>query len=76
MTPISFLVRISSPSFLGGTHNIYFISEKWKTIRHTRRLAFSSMFSSIVLLSYIAVYAEAQRYAEDWKEYRAVAVAN
>ena len=48
--------------------NIDFISEKWRTIRRTRRLASIHKISSIEPLIYVAVYAEAQRQAEDEKE--------
>ena len=48
--------------------NIDFISEKWRTIRRTRKLAYVHMLSSVVPLIYVAVYAEAQRQAKDEKE--------
>ena len=48
--------------------NIDFISEKWRSIRRTRRLAYIHTISSIVPLIYVAVYAEAQRQAQDEKE--------
>lgn len=48
--------------------NIDFITEKWRTIRYTRKLANIHMLSSVVPLIYVAVYAEAQREAKDDKE--------
>lgn len=49
-------------------NSIDFISEKWRTIGRTRKLAYIHMASSLVPLVYVAVYAEAQRQAKDDKE--------
>ena len=49
-------------------HNIDFISEKWRTVRRTRTLAYVHMISSVVPCFYVAVYAEAQRQNKDSKE--------
>ena len=49
-------------------HNIDFISEKWRTVRRTRKLAYAHLVSSVVPCLYVAVYAEAQRQKNDSKE--------
>ena len=49
-------------------NNIDFISEKWRTVRRTRTLAYAHMISSVVPCLYVAVYAEAQRQNKDSKE--------
>ncbi len=48
--------------------NVDFISEKWRTVRRTRRLAWIHVVSSIFPVLYVATYAEAQRRANDSKE--------
>ncbi len=48
--------------------NIDFISEKWRTCRRTRNLAYINVASSIFPIIYVAVYAEAQRRDGDDKE--------
>ena len=48
--------------------NIDFISEKWRTCRRTRNLAYIHVASSIFPIIYVAVYAEAQRRDGDDKE--------
>ena len=49
-------------------NNIDFITDKWRTIRRTRTLAFIHILSSVVPVLYVAVYAEAQRRDKDSKE--------
>ena len=49
-------------------HNIDFISEKGRTVRRTRTLAYAHIVSSVVPCLYMAVYAEAQRQNKDSKE--------
>ncbi len=49
-------------------YNIDFISEKWRTCRRTRTLAYIHLAASIFPILYVAVYAEAQRRDEDNKE--------
>ena len=49
-------------------HNIDFISDKWRTVKRTRRHAYRHLFSSVVPCIYVAVYAEAQRQNNDSQE--------
>ncbi len=49
-------------------HEFDFISEKWRTCRRTRTLARRHIASSIIPIIYVALYAEAQRRAEDNKK--------
>ncbi len=49
-------------------NNIDFISEKWRTVRRTRRLSYIHLASFLVPILYVATYAEAQRRADDSKE--------
>ncbi len=49
-------------------NNVDFISEKWRTCRRTRQLARIHLASNILPIIYVAVYAEAQRRDEDYKE--------
>ncbi len=56
-------------------NNIDFISEKWRTCRRTRNLAHIHLASSILPIIYVAVYAEAQRRDNDYKEFGAALAA-
>ncbi len=56
-------------------NNIDFISEKWRTCRRTRNLARIHFASYITTIIYVAVYAEAQRRDEDYKEFGAAVAA-
>ncbi len=56
-------------------HNIDFISEKWRTCSRTRTLARIHLASSIFPIIYVAVYAEAQRRAEENTEFAAALAA-
>ena len=56
-------------------NNVDFISEKWRTCRRTRKLAHIHFASSILPIIYVAVYAEAQRRDEDYKEFGAALAA-
>ncbi len=49
-------------------NNVDFISEKWRTCCRTRNLGYIHVASSIFLIIYVAVYAEAQRRDGDEKE--------
>ncbi len=49
-------------------NNIDFISEKWRTVGRTRRLAYIHLASFAFPILYVATYAEAQRRAGDSKE--------
>ncbi len=49
-------------------HNIDYISEKWRTCGRTRKLAQIHIASSKIPIMYVAVYAGAQRRAEDNKK--------
>ncbi len=48
--------------------NIDFISAKWRTVRRTRRLAYTHLVLTIFPIMYVAAYAEAQRRVNDTKE--------
>ena len=52
----------------GVIQNIDFISEKWRTVRHTRHLGYFHLALSIVPLPYIIFYAHLQRISSDFKE--------
>ncbi len=56
-------------------HNIDFISEKWRKCSRTRILARIHLVSSIFPIIYVAVYAEAQRRAEENTEFGAALAA-
>ncbi len=56
-------------------HNIDFISEKWRTCARTRTHARRHLAGSILPIIYVAVYAEAQRRDEDYKEFGAAIAA-
>ncbi len=51
--------------------NLDFVSEKWRTCRRTRQLAHIHFTLSTLPIIYVAVYAEAQRRADDNKEFAA-----
>ena len=59
----------------GVMGNIDFITDKWRTIRLTRQLARIHIVSSVLPMVYVAAYAEAQRRANDSKEYGAALAA-
>ncbi len=59
----------------GVISNIDFISEKWRTIRRTRKLVLCHLILSMLPVFYVAVYAEAQRRSNDSKELGAALVA-
>lgn len=52
----------------GITQNVDFISDKWRTIRHTLHLGYLHLAFSIVPLPYIIFYAHLQRISGDYKE--------
>ncbi len=52
----------------GVISNVDFISEKWRTVRRTRQLSRIHLVLSVLPITYVAVYAEAQRQAGDSKE--------
>ncbi len=56
-------------------NNIDFISEKWRTCRRTRNLARMHLAASIIPIIYVAMYAEAQRRDNDYKEFGAALAA-
>ena len=59
----------------GLISSIDFLSEKWRSIQHTRNLVRMHIICSILPVFYVAVYAEAQRRNGDFKEYGAALVA-
>ncbi len=56
-------------------NSIDFISEKWRKCRRTRTLAYVHLAFSFLPMVYVAVYAEAQRRDEDYKEFGAAIAA-
>ncbi len=52
-----------------------YISEKWRTVRHTRKLARIHAVLTVLPMLYVATYAEAQRRDSDYKEMAAALVA-
>ena len=55
--------------------SIDFLSEKWRTVRRTRKLVRMHIVGSILPVFYVAVYADAQRRNGDFKEYGSALVA-
>lgn len=51
-----------------------FISEKWRTIMHTRHLAYIHLTLSVIPLPYIIFYAHLQQISSDYKEMMAAVV--
>jgi len=52
----------------GIMQNVDFISEKWRTITHTRHLGYLHLAFMLIPLPYIIFYAHLQRISSDYKE--------
>lgn len=58
----------------GIIQNVDFISEKWRTIAHTRHLGYLHLALTFIPLPYIMFYAHLQQISKEYKEMMAAVV--